>query len=147
VTALIAEPQDRHSVEEFARIWHSEDETLGDTRGDLEEIEVLLARYGNRLDRSDHSGWVDLFTTDGRFEVYGRSFEGPEGLLRMAESAPGGLHLTSAALIEIDGDSATVEQSFLFVDQVSHESRIGCTTINWYAPRRDGDFRSGVPPS
>ena len=100
---------------------------MGDTRGDLEEIEVLLARYGNRLARSDHSGWVDLFTTDGRFEVYGRSFEGPEELLRMAESAPGGLHLTSAALIEIDGDSATVEQSFLFVDQVSHESRIG-----WY---------------
>jgi F420-dependent oxidoreductase-like protein len=29
VTALIAEPQDRHSVEEFARIWHSGGRDLG----------------------------------------------------------------------------------------------------------------------
>ncbi|MGA7417425.1 MAG: nuclear transport factor 2 family protein [Acidimicrobiales bacterium] len=94
---------------------------------DLAEIQVLLAKYGNRLDRSDHAGWVDLFTSDGRFEVYGRSFDGPDGLLRMAETAPPGLHLTSAPLIEIDGDEADVEQSFLFVDQVTRESRIG-----WY---------------
>ena len=90
---------------------------------DLAEIQVLLAKYGNRLDRSDHAGWVDLFTSDGRFEVYGRSFDGPDGLLRMAETAPPGLHLTSAPLIEIDGDEADVEQSFLFVDQVTRESQ------------------------
>ena len=94
---------------------------------DLAEIEVLLARYSNRLDRSDHPGWVALFTPDGRFEVYGRSFDGHEGLLGMATSAPQGLHLTSAPLIEIHGDEAKVEQSFLFVDQVSHDMRIG-----WY---------------
>jgi hypothetical protein len=48
----------------------------------------------------------------------------------MAKSAPGGIHLTSAPLVEIDGDRATVEQSFLFVDQVTPESRIG-----WYDDR------------
>ncbi len=94
---------------------------------DLAEINELLARYSNRLDRSDHIGWVDLFTTDGRFEVYGRSFDGHDGLLRMAEGAPPGLHLTSAPLIELDGEGASVQQSFLFVDQVTRDTRIG-----WY---------------
>jgi hypothetical protein len=100
---------------------------MSNNERDLADIEVLLARYSNRLDRSDHSGWVELFTSNGRFEAYGRSFDGHDGLLGMAESAPPGLHLTSAPLIEIDGDEARVEQSFLFVDQVSHDTRIG-----WY---------------
>ncbi len=97
---------------------------------DRAAIEVLLARYGNRLDHADHSGWVELFTPDGRFEVFGRSFDGHEGLLAMARSAPPGLHLTSAPLIEIHGDEAKAEQSFLFVDRVSHDMRIG-----WYDDR------------
>jgi hypothetical protein len=100
---------------------------MSDSERDLADINVLLATYSNRLDRADHAGWVELFTSDGRFEVYGRSFDGPEGLMGMAKGAPPGLHLTSSPLIELDGDQAKVEQSFLFVDEVSHETRIG-----WY---------------
>ncbi len=92
---------------------------------DLSSINELLALYTNRLDRSDHHGWADLFTPDGRFEVYGRAFEGTEGLVAMSEAAPSGLHLSGAPVIHVEGDHASVEQSFLFVDQVTRESRIG----------------------
>lgn len=121
---------------------------------DLAEINELLARYSNRLDRSDHFGWVDLFTADGRFEVYGRSFDGHDGLLRMAEGAPPGLHLTSAPLIELDGEGASVQQSFLFVDQVTHDTRIGWyddqlvrTSVGWRFRIRRSTFLTPDGPS
>ncbi len=91
----------------------------------LSEIRELLALYCNLLDRGEHAAWVELFTEDGRFEVYGEVFEGPEGLLEMATTAPGGLHLTGDALIEVDRGAATVRQSFLFVDQETRDIRIG----------------------
>ena len=94
---------------------------------DVDEITDLLARYANRLDRSDHDGWIGLFTDDGRFEVFGRRFEGAEGLRHMVSTAPSGLHLGGAPVIAIDGDRAAVQQSFLFVDQITHQTRIG-----WY---------------
>jgi hypothetical protein len=100
---------------------------MNDVAADRAEIVDLLALYCHRLDHADHDGWVDLFTPDGRFEVYGRSFDGAAGLLRMAEGAPPGLHLAGVPLIELGGDEATVQQSFLFVDQVTRETRIG-----WY---------------
>jgi hypothetical protein len=104
-------------------------------RRDREEITDLLARYGSLLDRGDHKAWVDLFTAEGSFEVFGRSIEGRQGLMRMAESAPGGVHLGGLPVIELDGDVAQVQQSFVFFDQHTHEVRIG-----WYDDviRREG---------
>jgi hypothetical protein len=98
---------------------------LSDRGDDIASITELLALYTNRLDRSDHRGWAELFTPDGRFEVYGRAFEGTEGLVSMSEAAPNGLHLSGAPIIKLEGDQASVQQSFLFVDQVTRESRIG----------------------
>ena len=97
------------------------------TRDDRSEIVDLLARYTNLLDRGGHQAWVELFTEDARFLVYGRSFDGREGLLEMAAAAPAGLHLAGAPVVEVDGDRATVQQSFLFVDQVTRSQQIG-----WY---------------
>jgi len=98
---------------------------MTDHSDDISSINELLALYTNRLDRNDHQGWAELFTSDGRFEVYGRAFEGTEGLVGMSEAAPSGLHLSGAPVIHLEGDHASVEQSFLFVDQVTRESRIG----------------------
>jgi hypothetical protein len=94
-------------------------------RNDEHEITTLLAQYGNHLDRGDHEAWVQLFTTDGEFLVYGRSFAGHDGLRRMALGAPPGLHMAGLPLVQVDGDQATAQQSFLFVDQVTRETRIG----------------------
>ena len=94
---------------------------------DEQAIADLLARYCSFLDRGRHDDWIALFDPEGRFEVYGRTFVGPEGLRQMAESAPGGLHLAGDAIVDVEGDRASVEQSFLFIDQATRELRIG-----WY---------------
>jgi hypothetical protein len=105
-------------------------------RQDRDEITDLLARYGSLLDRGDHEAWTDLFAAEGSFEVFGRSFQGHQGLMRMAEAAPGGVHLAGLPVIEIEGDTAVVQQSFVFFDQLTHDVRIG-----WYddVMRRDGE--------
>lgn len=96
-----------------------------EARDDERAIGRLLAEYGSRLDRADHAGWVELFAETGEFLVYGRSFAGHAQLRAMAEAAPGGLHLGAVPVIDVDGDGATVQQSFLFVDRVTREMRVG----------------------
>jgi len=99
---------------------------MGATTDDA-AIRDLLTRYCLHLDQREHDAWVDLFTEDGQFFVYGTSFDGPSGLKEMATTAPDGLHMVGPALLQIDGDRATSKQSFLFMDAVTHTSRIG-----WY---------------
>lgn len=87
-------------------------------------IADLLARYCLALDRDDVDGWVALFMPDARYEVYGRSFDGHEGLRRMIRAAPGGLHLGGAPVIEMTGtDRARTTRNLLFVDRQTGESR------------------------
>ena len=87
-------------------------------------ISDLLARYCLALDTDDVEAWVALFLPDARYEVYGRSFDGHEGLRRMMGGAPGGLHLGGPPVIEIlAGDRARTTRNLLFVDRQSGESR------------------------
>lgn len=89
------------------------------------EITRLLAEYTTRLDRREDEAWLELFAPDGEFHVYGRVFRGREELAGITRDAPGGLHLSGAPVIEVDGDHATARQSFLFVDQDTRAARIG----------------------
>lgn len=87
-------------------------------------IADLLARYCLALDTEDAEGWIALFLPDARYEVYGRTFEGHEGLRRMITGAPGGLHLGGPPLIEmLDRDRAHTRRNLLFVERQSGESR------------------------
>jgi hypothetical protein len=87
-------------------------------------ITDLLARYCLALDTDDAEGWIALFAPDVRYEVYGRSFEGHEGLRRMLGAAPGGLHLGGPPVIEmIAPDHARTRRNLLFVDRRTGESR------------------------
>jgi 3-phenylpropionate/cinnamic acid dioxygenase small subunit len=87
-------------------------------------ISDLLARYCLTLDQDDVDGWVALFTPDARYEVFGRSFEGHEGLRRLLKGAPSGLHLGGPPVIElVDRDHARTTQNLLFVDSTSGASR------------------------
>ena len=87
-------------------------------------ISDLLARYCLTLDSDDVDGWVALFTPDARYEVYGRSFDGHEGLRRMLGGAPGGLHLGGPPVIEMAApDRARTTRNLLFVDRRTRESR------------------------
>lgn len=87
-------------------------------------ITDLLARYCLALDLDDVDGCVALFTPDASYEVYGRTFEGNDGVRKMMKSAPGGLHLAGPPVIEmVDRDHARTMQNTLFVDRASGASR------------------------
>lgn len=94
------------------------------TPEDHAAISDLLARYCLTLDLDDVEGWVALFTPDASFQVYGRSWDGHEGLRRMATGAPGGLHLGGPPVIEmIDSQRARTRRNLLFVERKDGISR------------------------
>lgn len=87
-------------------------------------IRNLLARYCLMLDLDDIDGWVDLFTPDAAYHVYGRAFEGQNGLRHMMSAAPSGLHLGGPPVIEfVDNDHAQTLRNLLFVDRTTGTSR------------------------
>jgi hypothetical protein len=121
---------------------------------DLEAITTLLAAYCIRMDRRDAEGWADLFTDDGQFFAFGRSFDARDGLVKLARSSPGGVHLVGPPLVEVDGEQATAQQNFIFVEQVEHEMRIGFyddvlvrTAAGWRFRTRRCTFQSAEGPS
>ncbi|MDG2029149.1 MAG: nuclear transport factor 2 family protein [Acidimicrobiales bacterium] len=97
--------------------------TQDPTPADHAEIRNLLARYCVALDVDDVDAWVELFTPDAVYEVYGREFVGHEGLRGMATAAPGGLHLGGPVAIDLDGDKARTTRNLLFVERSSGEHR------------------------
>jgi 3-phenylpropionate/cinnamic acid dioxygenase small subunit len=88
------------------------------TPEDHVQITQLLAQYCLILDHDDVDAWVALFTPDATYEVYGRAFEGHDGLRRMMTGAPGGLHLGGPPVIRmLDRDRAETQQNLLFIDR------------------------------
>jgi len=88
------------------------------------EIHQLLARYAVTITKGDIDGLLTVFTSDGTYSAFGDTYpleEFPE----LVEAAPKGLFLTGTALIELDGDNGTGTQPLCFVDQSTHEMRIG----------------------
>jgi hypothetical protein len=83
-------------------------------------ITQLLARYCISLDVDDVDAWVGLFTADAAYEVYGRSWDGHDGLRKMMSVAPGGLHLGGPPVIDmVDDDHAKTMQNLLFVERTT----------------------------
>lgn len=88
------------------------------TPEDHVQITQLLAQYCLILDHDDVDAWVALFTPNATYEVYGRAFEGHDGLRRMMTGAPGGLHLGGPPVIRmLDRDRAETQQNLLFIDR------------------------------
>jgi hypothetical protein len=81
------------------------------------EIRNLLARYCLYLDLEQLEDWVQLFTPDAVYQVYGREWVGHERLRSMFAGAPGGLHLGGPPVIELDGDRARTLRNLLFVER------------------------------
>lgn len=99
--------------------------TTRDPTGDEQAaIMNLLAHYCIALDHDDIETWISLFTEDGSFEVYGRSFDGHGGLRAMIAAAPKGLHLGGPPFVRMhDANSAQTEQNLLFMDRQTGVSR------------------------
>ncbi|MGO9381705.1 MAG: nuclear transport factor 2 family protein [Mycobacterium sp.] len=83
--------------------------------GECTAIREVIANYALALDAGEIDECVRLFTTDGEFLVYGRSFAGHDGIAKMFRDAPRGLHLTGVSRIDVHGDTATALSQVLFV--------------------------------
>lgn len=82
---------------------------------DQAAIRELLASYALALDAGEVEQCAKLFTHDGEFGVYGKTFAGYDGIAQMFRDAPHGLHLTGVSHIDVDGDTATARSQVLFV--------------------------------
>ncbi|MDV7267806.1 nuclear transport factor 2 family protein, partial [Rhodococcus oxybenzonivorans] len=122
---------------------------------DLMEIQQLLARYAVNMTKGDVEGVVGVFTADGTYSAFGDAFpldQFPE----LVAAAPKGLFMTGTPLIELSGDTATGTQPLCFVDEATHDMRIGYyndtyarTTDGWRLRTRAMTFirRSGAHDS
>jgi hypothetical protein len=97
---------------------------------DVVEIEQLLARYAVAMTKDDVPGVLDVFTPDGTYSAFGGTHAVGD-LPAYLAGAPKGLILPGTPALEIDGDEATGEQVMCFIDQASHDQRIGYWTDSY----------------
>lgn len=110
-------------------------------------IRELIAAYALALDAGDVDECVQLFTTDAQFLVYGRSFDGHDGIRGMFQDAPRGLHLTGVSRIEVHGNTATARSQVLFVRAhdlhlrpALYDDEFVCDGADWRFQRRRCQF-------
>jgi 3-phenylpropionate/cinnamic acid dioxygenase small subunit len=84
-----------------------------------ELIRRTLAEYCHFTDAGDFDDWVNLFTENGSFCIFGQSHTGHAALRAFIEDDQPphrrGLHLTTDSIIRFDGNCARVRSNFLFV--------------------------------
>jgi hypothetical protein len=102
---------------------------------DIIEIEQLLARYAVGMTQDNVDAVVDVFTPDGHYSAFGAKY-GTKDFPSLVAAAPKGLFLTGTPQIELDGDTGTGYQPLCFVDQTTHDMRIGWYTDSY---RRTAD--------
>ncbi len=97
---------------------------------DITEIQQLLARYALGMTRDDVDAVIDVFTPDGTYRAFGDTYalaDFPE----LVRAAPKGLFLTGTPVLELDGDTGTGQQTLCFVEQTTHDMRIGYYTDSY----------------
>jgi hypothetical protein len=134
---------------------HPELENQPTRTEDLVEIQQLLARYAVTITQEDIDGLIGVFTPDGTYSAFGDTYR-LDKFPELVAAAPKGLFLTGTALVDIDGDTASGTQPLCFVDQATHDMRIGYyrdtyarTPDGWRLKTRAMTFirRSGVHDS
>ncbi|MGE5694250.1 MAG: nuclear transport factor 2 family protein [Candidatus Sericytochromatia bacterium] len=91
---------------------------------DIVEIQQLLAKYAVTITQQDIDGLLEVFTPDGTYSAFGETYA-LERFPVLVDAAPKGLFLTGTALVDLDGDTATGTQPLCFIDQSTHDMRIG----------------------
>jgi hypothetical protein len=94
---------------------------------DLVAIQQLLARYAVSITRGDIDGLLAVFTPDGTYSAFGDTFT-LDRFPDLVAAAPTGLFLTGTAAVDLAGDTATGTQPLCFIDDASHDMRIGYYT-------------------
>ena len=99
---------------------------------DITESEQLLARYAVGMTQDDIDAVIDVFTPDGTYSAFGDTYalaDFPE----LVRAAPKGLFLTGTPALDLDGEAGTGtgKQTLCFVDQTTHDMRIGYYTDSY----------------
>jgi SnoaL-like domain len=94
---------------------------------DITEIEQLLARYAVAMTRDDIEAVMEVFTPDGTYRAFGDTYALSD-FPALVRAAPKGLFLTGTPALELEGDTGTGMQTLCFVEQTTHEMRIGYYT-------------------
>ena len=99
---------------------------------DITEIEQLLARYAIGMTRDDVDAVMAVFTEDGSYSAFGDTYALAD-FPALVRAAPKGLFLTGTPALELDGDAGrgTGQQTLCFVEQTTHDMRIGYYTDSY----------------
>lgn len=125
---------------------------------DLVEINALCARYLSYTARKVDDQWLDVFSPDAEYSAFGAIYS-LERFPALLASAPPGQYIGNMPVVDIDGDTATGIQHFVFIDQTTHAMRLAWysdeyrrTRDGWRIHRRSstflrkhGGFDSGIP--
>src|SRR3954470_19938474 len=101
----------------------TEDRPMPDS--DIIEIEQLLARYAVGMTKDDINTVIGVFTPDGTYSAFGETYslaDFPE----LVAAAPNSLFMTVTPALDIDADQGPDKHPLCFVEQTTHEMRIGC---------------------
>ena len=93
---------------------------------DVVEIEQLLARYAVGMTKDDIESVMQVFTADGTYSAFGDTYSLGD-FPALVAAAPKGLFMVGPPVLTLDGDKGTGEQPLCFVEQKTHDMRIG-----WY---------------
>jgi len=102
---------------------------------DVIEIEQLLARYAVSMTKDDVDAVMEVFTPDGSYSAFGDTYPLAD-FPTLVAAAPKGLFLVGPPVLDLDGDSGTGQQPLCFVEQKTHDMRIGFYTDSY---RRTAD--------
>ena len=91
---------------------------------DIIEIGQLPARHAVGMTKGDVGTVIDVFTPDGYYSPFGAEYR-LHDFPSLVAAAPKGLFLTGTPLIELEGDTGSGTQPLCFVDQTTHDMRIG----------------------
>jgi hypothetical protein len=90
---------------------------------DLVELHALCSRYMSYTSQFVQDRWLDVFTADVEYSAFGTPYT-LERFPALLEAAPRGQFIGNMPFVELDGDTATGMQHFVFIDQQTHAMRI-----------------------
>jgi hypothetical protein len=94
---------------------------------DILEVQQLLARYAVSMTQDDIDAVMEVFTPDGSYSAFGDTYD-LHDFPALVAAAPKGLFLVGQPVLELGSDTGTGEQPLCFVDQTTHDLRIGYYT-------------------
>ena len=125
---------------------------------DLLEIQQLAARYMafSARKEQEQDRWREVFTADGSYNAFGTPY-GLEDFPSLLNSAPPGQYIGNVPVVSFDGDTASGTQHYVFIEQTTHNMRLGWYTDEYVRTpdgwrirsrsttfmRRSGGFDSG----